>query len=161
MTYLLGSREQRVIFAAGTAATLTMMGASRVMGSPVMPRLQELAATVTSPPGSAIGHAVGVTAQLVNGGLFAEVYDQAFARTDLRPSWATGAALGFAHGVLAGVVLGAVAPMHPRVPDEVPAPGAFMRHHGTAASAVLVALHALYGALVGAAIQRVRTAHHV
>lgn len=156
MKQFLQTREQRTIVAAGAAATLAMMGASRAIGSPVMPRLQGLAATVTAPPGSAFGEAVGLAAQLVNGGLFAAAYNRVFAWADVTPSWRSGAVLGVAHGLIAGVVLGAVPPLHPRVPEVVPAPGVFMRHHGVGAGAMLVALHGLYGALVGGAIRAAR-----
>jgi hypothetical protein len=145
-----------LVLGAGAAATTGMMIASRLTGSPVMPGLQQLAATVAAAPGSAAGSAFGYASQLVNGALFAEGYRLAFAALRITPSWQRGAVMGLGHGVLAGVVLAAVPPLHPRVPEQVPPPGAFMRHHGAGAAAMLVALHVLYGGLVGAAIAGTR-----
>lgn len=140
------------LFSTGAAATSAMMIASRALGSPVMADLHALAATVVRPRGSIAGDAVGHAAQLINGGLFAQAYEVALTRGPLSPGWRAGAALGLAHGVAAGLLLGAVPPLHPRVPDEVPAPGIFMRRRGAGAGVMLVALHGLYGAFVGAVI---------
>jgi hypothetical protein len=146
--------EHCLTLAAGTTATVAMMLASRAAHSPVMDDLQELAATAAGPPHSRLGEVLGFSAQLVNGALFADAYRSAFHVLGIAPSARTGAAVGVVHGVAAGVVLAAVPPLHPRVPEAVPAPGAFMRHRGGGSAVMLVALHALYGALVGAAIAR-------
>jgi hypothetical protein len=135
--------------AAGAAATLAMMAASRGARSPAMPVLEDLAATAVAPPASTAGEVLGVAAQLVSGGLFAHLYEIAFDRLALRPGWLNGAALGLMHGAVAGTLLAAVPALHPRVPEERPAPGAFLRRHGRGAAVGVLALHVLYGALVG------------
>ena len=117
-----------------------------------MPELQELAATAAAPRGSAAGEVFGYSVQLANGALFADFYSAAFHWLGVPPSWRTGAALGLGHGLLAGAVLAAVPAVHPRVPEEVPPPGAFMRHRGLGAAIMLVVLHGLYGAVVGRAL---------
>ncbi|HUE89297.1 MAG TPA: hypothetical protein VMO26_24730, partial [Vicinamibacterales bacterium] len=83
---------------------------------------------------------------------FAQVYGAAMDALQPRSAWiasCAGATLGALHGVLAGAMLGAVPALHPRVPEQVPAPRAFLLRRGVQAALALVALHALYGALVG------------
>lgn len=52
----------------------------------------------------------------------------AVARNDHLALW--GLFAGAVHGLLGGVVLGAFVDLHPRMPDDVPAPGVFYRHYG-------------------------------
>jgi len=139
-------------FSTGVGATVAMMAVSRATASRVMPELQALAATAVAKRGSTAGEALGMAAQLVNGGLFACAYDAACDRVSVRPGLATGATLGLVHGALAGVALAAVPAVHPRVPEQRPAPGAFLHRLGRGSAVGLVALHVLYGALVGAAL---------
>jgi hypothetical protein len=150
------STRHLLTFSSGAGATLAMMAVSRAAASPVMPELQELAATAVSDRGSTVGAALGFAAQLVNGGLFAQVYDAAFDRLSLQPGLVTGAGIGLVHGTLAGMALGAVPAVHPRVPEQQPDPGAFLHRLGGSAAATLLALHVLYGALVGAALAAIR-----
>jgi hypothetical protein len=144
-------------FSAGAGATLAMMAVSRATASPVMPELQDLAATAMAERGSTAGAALGFAAQLVNGGLFAQVYDAAFDHLSLKPGLAAGAGVGLVHGALAGMVLGALPAVHPRVPEQHPRPGVFLYHRqGGRGAAALIALHVLYGALVGGALAAIR-----
>jgi hypothetical protein len=152
-------REPLLTFAAGAGATAAMMGASRAVQSPVMDDLQQLAATMVAPRGSAAGAVFGFASQLLNGGVFAQAYAAIFDGLRLEPGWRPGLAVGLLHGAAAGVFLGAVPPLHPRVPERIAAPGAFMRHRGSAAPIALIALHGLYGALVGSAIAATRQRH--
>ena len=146
MTKLSGHAQ---LFSAGVAGTAAMMAVSKWMGSPVMEDLQELAATATAPRGSRAGEAAGLALQLLNGGLFAQAYGAAIDAIQPRAAWCAGATIGAAHGVLAGAFLGAVPAVHPRVPEQVPTPRAFLLRRGVPAALALVALHALYGAIVG------------
>jgi len=139
-------------FSTGVGATLAMMAASHAARSRVMPELQTLAATAVADRGSTAGVALGTAAQLAMGGVFAWGYDAAFVMSSLRPGVATGAGLGLLHGAVAGAFLGAVPAVHPRVPEQHPDPGAFLHRRGGGTAVGLLALHVLYGALVGAAL---------
>lgn len=139
------------VFATGAAATAAMMVAARLSGSLVMRDMQQLAGTVVLPP-SRLANAVGTTIQLANGGLFAHLYDLGFTTSGITPNWRRGAAGGVLHAGLGGLLLAVVPPLHPRVPEELPAPGAFHHHRGAGAAALFVALHVMFGALVGGAL---------
>jgi hypothetical protein len=149
------------MFAAGAAATAVMAGASRAIPPHVIRKLTDLLAALVAPPGSRVGTVVAYGAQLINGGVFAIGYADAFRRAGRPLGPGRGFALGLLHGAGAGLLLGGTAAVHPRVPDEMPAPGLFMRRHGRDAALALVALHGLYGALVGAAaaVLRHRASH--
>lgn len=144
----------RAAFGAGVAGAAAMMAAAEAARSPVMRDLQELAGTLTASPGSEKSELLGFAAQLVNGGLLAEGYRAAFRVSGIRPTWRTGLALGAAHGMVAGAALSAVPALHPRVPDNIPAPRPFMLRRGARGAVMLVALHALFGAVTGAMLAR-------
>jgi hypothetical protein len=61
-----------------------------------------------------------------------------------------GAAFGLAHAVIAGLGMGIVPAIHPMIPERMPAPGAFMANLGAIGIVAEFALHAVYGAIVGA-----------
>ena len=146
-----GSREA---FGAGVAGAAAMMAAADAAGSPVMHDLQELAGTLAAPPGSEKSELLGFASQLVNGGLLAAGYRTAFRLSGVRPTWRTGLAFGAAHGLIAGATLAAVPALHPRVPSEIAAPRPFLLRRGPRGAMTLVALHALFGAVVGAMLAR-------
>jgi hypothetical protein len=150
------STERLSMFAAGAAATVVMTAASRVTTSHVIGRLTELLGTLVARPGTGLGVAFGHGAQIVNGGLFAMTYDEAFRRAGDRLNPIRGLAVGLVHGLAAGLLLAATPAIHPRVPEVLPDPGPFMRRHGRDAALALIALHGLYGALVGAAASVLR-----
>lgn len=141
---------RRAAFGAGVAGAAAMMAAAEAARSPVMHDLQELAGTIAAPPGSEHSELLGFAAQLVNGGLLAEGYLAVFRLSGMRPTWRAGLALGAAHGLIAGTTLGAVPALHPRVPSEIAAPRPFLLRRGPRGAVTLVALHALFGAVVGA-----------
>lgn len=146
-------RPERVrAFGAGVLAAAAMTTASAVARSTVMSELQQLAGTLVAPPRSAASRAIGLTTQLVNGGLFAQLYLAAFENAGLRAGWRDGLTLGLLHGAAAGLFLGVVPALHHRVPEQLPAPGPFMLNRGAHAAVTLVALHGLFGAIVGATL---------
>jgi hypothetical protein len=118
----------------------------------VMAELTRLAGTVTAAPGSRASYPIGIAAQLLNGGLFGAAYHTAFERLDRQMDWRAGALVGLTHGLAAGLFLALVPALHPRVPEELPAPGAFMLNRGTSPAITFVALHGLFGAIVAAAL---------
>ena len=102
---------------------------------------------------------VGFAIHFLNGLLFSLVYAAVFAAVG-EASWWFGLALGLVHalfagGVLVNVLLPAV---HPRMgtpwsdAEETPLlepPGFMLRNYGRATAVVTVALHLVYGAIVG------------
>ena len=155
------TRERARAFGGGVVGAVAMMAAAKALGSPVMRDLERLSGTLVFEPRTPASRMTGTAMQLVNGGLLAQGYLEAMRR--LRPvqrGWQDGLAIGIMHGVVAGVVLGFVPAVHPRVPEEVAAPGLFMSGRGAQAAVTLIALHALFGAVVGAAINRRSAAPH-
>lgn len=135
-------------FIAGVVATGAMFAVSKASRSMVMPELTKLAGTMVAPPRSGVVGATGVVAQLVNGGVFAQAYRLVLDTRPSRQPWRRGLAIGLMHGAGAGLFLALVPRVHPRVPEQVAPPGAFMLNHGAGPAAVLVGLHGLYGAIV-------------
>ena len=132
-----------------------MMVAAKALGSPVMRDLERLTGTMVAEPRTCASRMTGAAIQFVNGGLLAQGYLEAMSRLRLRQrGWQKGLAIGIMHGVAAGVLLGLVPAVHPRVPEEVVPPGLFMSRRGAHGAVALIALHALFGAVVGAAISR-------
>jgi hypothetical protein len=125
-----------------------MMAASKAGRSLAMPVLTNLAGTMVAPPGSRAARAAGVVAQLVSGGMFAEAYRPVLEALPSSRPWRLGLAMGLLHGAGAGVLLALVPGVHPRVPEHVAPPGAFMLNHGAGPAVAFVGLHLLYGAVV-------------
>jgi hypothetical protein len=138
-------------FAAGVLGAAAMTAASRATGSGVMRELEQLSGAMVLPPRSPATRPLGLAIQFVNGGLLAQLYLEMFDRLPLRAGWRTGLGLGLVHGAVAGVFLSAVPALHPRVPEVIPSPGLFMVNRGVRSAVALAALHALFGAIVGAA----------
>jgi hypothetical protein len=146
-------RERAQAFGGGVVGAVAMMAAAKALGSPVMRDLSRLSGSMVLEPRTASTRVAGTAMQLLNGGLLAQGYLEAMSR--LRPAqsgWQDGLAIGVMHGIVAGMLLGVVPAIHPRVPEEVPPPGWFMSRRGSRGTVALIALHALFGAVVGAAI---------
>jgi hypothetical protein len=91
---------------------------------------------------------LGFTVHLALGGLFGLAYARAFhfsGRTGAR----YGSLIGLAHWLLAGVILGMLAP-----PASILSPGFFLMNHNAFAVAQFLAVHLLFGAIVGAGHSR-------
>ena len=145
----LGVEHLARVFVGGVLGAAAMMAASKAAGSPVMGDLQRLAGTVVFEPNTAGSRLLGSGAQLLNGGLLAQGYLEAINRMRIDPGWRSGLAIGIMHGAIAGVALGLVPAVHPRVPEQVRAPGWFLRRRGASGAVTLIALHALFGSIVG------------
>lgn len=92
---------------------------------------------------------VGLTAQLAIGGALGLIYGMILSRMP-HASLGAGAFLGLLHGIVAGLLLGVLPPLHPAVPEAIPAPGLLMASRGVEASIVFVALHVGFGVLMAA-----------
>jgi hypothetical protein len=149
--------EAARVFAGGIAGATAMAVTSRAAKLHVMSELEALAGSMVAPPRSAASKAAGVGMQLVNGGLLAQLYRPVFQLTGLQPGWRTGFGVGVLHGILAGAFMSAVEPLHPHVPEHLPEPGSFMLNRGVRVAVAFVALHGLFGAIVGAACVDLRS----
>jgi Family of unknown function (DUF6789) len=135
---------------AGTAAMTILMYMAKAMGMPMdMPRM--LGLMFTRPENKAGTYMVGLVAHFMNGVIFAIIY--AFLFTVLgHAGWIWGLVFGAVHSVFAGIVLGMMPLVHPRVGPgkELPSPGIFAKNISSMAPMGLIMLHLVYGAIVGA-----------
>ena len=151
-----GDHEERGLFTkvgraagagVGGALAMTGLGAlARAVGLPSSLELMIGSAVVGN--GSATAWAVGFVLHLALGACFGLVYGALLDRAQ-QPTPEIGVSIGSIHAVLSGVALAAVPAAHPLVPDAMAAPGMFLSNLGIAPAIFFVALHLIYGALVG------------
>jgi hypothetical protein len=91
---------------------------------------------------------VGFVIHLIVSGLIACLYALAFEYVTHRSGWAIGAGFSTIHIVIAGMVMDMIPAMHPMVPEQMPAPGAFMSNIEMGPIAFVIE-HLIYGAIVG------------
>jgi hypothetical protein len=94
--------------------------------------------------------AIGCGMQLLAGGLAALLYGMVFELAGVA-GWRRGLLLGVPHSVLSGLWLALLPALHPAVPEHpwLPAPGFMAQHYGAFSAIALVALHLLFGLIVG------------
>jgi hypothetical protein len=133
---------------AGTGAVAAAMAWARRAG---MTRLEPPRVLATAIGGERPStRAVGWAVFLASGALLPLGYRAVFRALDVRPGVAAGALLGLAHGLVAGAGAAAFAPLHPRA-REAGLTSPLRRRPSNRGLAVLVAVHVLYGAVVGGA----------
>jgi hypothetical protein len=132
------------VLGAGAMSALTALARRR--GVPV--DFESMLGTLAGGAPTRARRRAGLALQLANGGLLAQAYALVLDRVPAS-GWFTGAALGLFHSLAAGGVLAAVPMVHPEVPRRLPEPGPFYARQGVAAAIVFVAVHVLYGAIVG------------
>lgn len=130
---------------AGAAMSIAMAFA-RMLGLPV--RIELLLGTFFADPGPAAWF-LGLVAFLVGCGLIALLYGVGFEYVAHRGGTKTGVALSLIHIVIGGAFLGALPAIHPRVTEMLSAPGPYLANLGILGILAFVALHLMYGALVG------------
>ena len=91
---------------------------------------------------------LGFVIHLAVGAVLALVYAAVFESIG-RASAGLGAACGLVHASIAGLALALVPPLHPLVPEVIPSPGPLMINLGEAGVLAFVALHIVYGTIVG------------
>jgi len=140
------------VIAAVVAAQLMEAPAylQRRLGLPVRQDIFHEAGSIlrASPPWRRAAGWVGHAALAIAIVLLYAAFFAAVARNDHLALW--GLFAGAVHGLLGGVVVGAFVDLHPRMPDEVPAPGVFYRHYGRRDVLTFVAGHLWFGVLAGA-----------
>jgi len=138
-------------FTAGVVGGAVMTGimwlARTFMGMPM--NLEMMEGTMLVRPPGPVAWGVGFLMHLMISGLIAFVYAWGFERVTHRAGWLVGAGFGVVHAVIAGVVMGMMPAVHPLIPGQMPAPGAFLSNVPMGPVALFM-LHVVYGAIVGA-----------
>jgi hypothetical protein len=139
-------------FLAGVIGAVVMSAilwiARNMMGIPA--HMEMMLGTIVVPNPALTAWLVGFAIHLTIGGILAVIYAWGFEHITHRSGWLVGALFGLANAVVAGLVMGIIPAVHPMIPEQMPAPGAFMRNLGAIGIAAEFALHAIYGAIVGA-----------
>jgi hypothetical protein len=93
---------------------------------------------------------IGFAIHLVLSALIALAYAWGFEHVVHRAGAAVGLGFAVIHVIIAGFVMAMIPAIHPMIPEQMPAPGAFMASMGAAFAALFVIEHLMYGAIVGA-----------
>jgi len=105
--------------------------------------------TMVSSPGTA-AWLIGFAMHMMLSVAIAFIYAWGFERVTHRAGVVVGLGFAVIHVILAGMVMGIIPAMHPMIPEQMPAPGAFMANMGTTFVALFVIEHLTFGAIVGA-----------
>ena len=105
--------------------------------------------TMVSSPGSA-AWLIGFVMHMMLSVAIAFIYAWGFERVTHRAGAVVGLGFAVIHVILAGMVMGIIPAMHPMIPEQMPAPGAFMANMGTTFVALFVIEHLMFGTIVGA-----------
>jgi hypothetical protein len=138
-------------FGAGVLGAVVMtviMAMARAMGMPV--NLEMMLGTMMGGPPSAAKWVMGFIMHLMAGGIFALIYAVGFEYLTHRADWLVGVGFGAIHSLFAGLFMAMMPAMHPLIPEQMPAPGAFMANLGMMGVIAEIMLHLIYGAIVGA-----------
>jgi hypothetical protein len=108
-----------------------------------------LGSMMSSSPG-ATTWLIGFMIHLMISALIALAYAWGFERVTHRAGVVVGLGFAVIHVIIAGMVMAMIPAMHPMIPEQMPAPGAFMANMGGTFVALFVIEHLLYGAIVGA-----------
>ncbi|MEW5916786.1 MAG: hypothetical protein AB1762_10285 [Gemmatimonadota bacterium] len=93
--------------------------------------------------------AVGLVIHLMISAVIALAYAAGFEYVTHRASAGLGAAFSLIHIVVAGMFMAMMPALHPMIPEQMPAPGAFLVNMGAAHTTLFVVEHLMYGAIVG------------
>ncbi len=131
----------------GGAIMSILMALARAAGMPV--NIGMMLGTLTGLPVSPGAWLVGFILHLVISGLIAFVYAWGFEYAAHRANAGIGAAFAAIHVVLAGFFLGVMPALHPLMPTPMSPPGIFLSNLGAIGIIAFIALHAIYGLIVG------------
>jgi hypothetical protein len=93
---------------------------------------------------------VGLMMHLVLSALIALLYAAGFEGVTRRAGAGIGLGFSLVHIIIGGVVMGMIQAVHPMIPEQMPAPGAFLMNMGPTIVALFVVEHLMYGTIVGA-----------
>lgn len=103
---------------------------------------------------------LGLVIHLIVAAAVGVLYALAFEHVTHRAGAWTGVLVSLIHSLIAGIALGLLPRVHPRIPQAIPAPGWFGLGYGIWGLIVLFAVHAVYGAFVGATYRAVDYQSH-
>lgn len=92
---------------------------------------------------------VGFVMHLIISGLIAILYALGFEYVTHRASVGTGIGFSLVHILVGGVVMAFIPAIHPMIPEVLGAPGAFLSSYGVLGIIAFIALHLVYGGVVG------------
>lgn len=131
----------------GIAMVILIWMARTFMGMQM--NLSMMIGTMFLPAGPA-AWILGFIVHLVISGLIALIYAWGFENVKHKAGVWLGVAFSLIHATIAGLVMGMVPAMHPRIPEMMPAPGFFLSRMGAMGVIALFVLHFVYGGIVGA-----------
>ncbi len=141
----------------GAAVQSVLMAIARSVGFPV--KLELLLGSMFTGSADARGWVLGFLLHFLLGGLFGLVYAIGFGRGMRRAGLGIGMGFGAVQALVVGVALVAVPRVHPLVPDSLVAPGPFLSNLGMMGVVAFVALHLVFGAIVGELCKAVAPEH--
>ena len=131
----------------GGAAMTTLAWFVRRMGIDM--NAEMMLGTMVSSPGTA-AWLIGFAMHMMLSAVIALIYALGFERVTHRAGAVVGLGFAVIHVILAGMVMGMIPAIHPMIPEQMPAPGAFMANMGTTFLALFVIEHLMFGTIVGA-----------
>ena len=131
----------------GGAAMTVLAWLVRQMG--IAMNAEMMLGTMVSSPGGA-AWLIGFAMHMMLSAVIALAYAAGFERVTHRAGAVVGLGFAVIHVIIAGMVMGMIPGMHPMIPEQMPAPGAFMANMGTTFVALFVIEHLMYGTIVGA-----------
>lgn len=138
-------------FLAGVVGGVVMsigLAMGRAMGMPA--NLEMMLGTMMGSQPSTMIWVMGFVMHLIISGLIALIYAVGFEYLTHRSGWLIGVGFGVIHAIIGGIFMGMMPMMHPLIPEQMPAPGAFMSNLGMMGVIAEIMLHLIYGAIVGA-----------
>jgi hypothetical protein len=128
------------------AMSVLMFLARSVLSIPA--NLEMILGTIFTAPGNT-AWMIGFVMHLVISGCIALLYAYGFENVTHRAGWAVGAGLGSMHAIVAGIFMGMIGSIHPRMPDPIMPPGAFFSNMGAMGVVEMFVLYLVFGAIVG------------
>jgi hypothetical protein len=111
--------------------------------------LEMMLGTMIGLPVGALAWTVGLVIHLGAGAVFGLIYAWCFEHFAHRAGWGTGLGIGAFHTIISGFFLAAIPPLHPLIPEQMPAPGVFMANLGALGVMAFALLHLIFGAILG------------
>lgn len=145
--------KKKTAIQAGIVGALVMsfiMWLARITGT-LPANLEMMLGTMIGLSPGAFAWIVGFVIHVVAGAVFGLIYAWCFERLLHQAGWLTGLGIGVVHTIVSGLFLAAIPALHPLIPQQMPAPGAFMAGLGALGVAAFAVLHLLFGAIVGGA----------
>jgi hypothetical protein len=131
----------------GGVAMTVVMAIARTLGMRL--HFEMMLGTMMGGPPDATRWSIGLVMHLILSGLIGLGYAFGFEYVTHRAGWLAGVGFSIIHIAVAGTLLGLVSTWDPVIPEIMPAPGPFMANFGIIYTVTFMALHFMYGAIVG------------